>query len=227
MAERQFWDGTGDADGKVHFTKNNGEIVGRPYVRSRVSRYLSQSLQGDLARRLYGDNGALVVLRILSVTVDNDAWLASRHQCLVSYVCKDAAREAFRQSLDQPNPAEESDETKAPLTLSDIKWPETLNELYAACDANRRDFPHRNGWARTREICGTDADRSTARLRDLMAQGLIEGEKCGDSPQSQWCWRVTESGYHAVKQYRAAFEARSAEGTPATVPPQARRRPRP
>ncbi len=220
MAERQFWDGTGDADGKVYFTKNNGEIVGRPYVRSRVSRYLS--------RRYQGVDGALVALKILSVTVDNDAWLASRNQCLVAYVCKDAAREAFKQSLDQPDPtaAAVPDGDAVPLTLSDIKWPETLNELYAACAANRRDFPHRSGWARTRDICGTDADRSTARMRDLMAQGLVEGEKCGDSPQSQWCWRVTESGYHAVKQYRATFEARSAEKTPMTVQPQARRKPR-
>lgn len=219
MTEHQIWDGTGDADGKVCFTKNNGEIVGRLYVRSRVVRHLS--------RRYRGVEGAKVVQRILKATVDNDAWMSSRHLHLVGYVCKDAVREAFRQSLDQPDPAAEGDDAKAPLTLSEIKWPETLNELEAACDANRRDFPHRNGWARTREICGTDADRSTARLRDLMAQGLIEGEKCGDNPQSQWCWRITESGYHAVKQYRATFEARSAEGMPATVPPQARRRPRP
>lgn len=88
-----------------------------------------------------------------------------------------------------------TDTTSRPETTTPT-WPRTLTELCAACDELLRW--KNSDWVRSRDLCGTDAERSARRLRNLMAQGFVEGRKCGDSRQSQWAWRITNAGRKAL-----------------------------
>jgi hypothetical protein len=76
-----IWNGKGDADGFVYFTKDNGEIVGRPYVEKRVAAGLGRwrDLYTVDARRL-----------ALHATTGSDAWLRQRNQQTVSSLIRDA-----------------------------------------------------------------------------------------------------------------------------------------
>jgi hypothetical protein len=79
------------------------------------------------------------------------------------------------------------------------RFPRTLIEVAAACDevvAFGQD-----GWIRTVELCGTADDRSTQRLKALMRDGHIEGQKRTGGRQGQWVWRVTEAGRVAIKRW--------------------------
>lgn len=53
--DRTIWNGTGEVGNAAYFTKHNGEIVGRPYVRARVRKELGAA--------------------VLAYTVDDDAWM--------------------------------------------------------------------------------------------------------------------------------------------------------
>jgi hypothetical protein len=76
---KPIWNGTGTlVDGQVYFMLNDGTLVGRSYVRTRVRRYLRRHFPAD------------VVDECLARTVDNDEWLAWRNQSLVVAVCGDA-----------------------------------------------------------------------------------------------------------------------------------------
>ncbi len=77
---KQIWDGKGDADGKVVFTKNNGELVGRPYVRRRAVAALAR-----LSRYRSPEDRAAA----LAATIDNDEWLRFRDLNTVSAICRD------------------------------------------------------------------------------------------------------------------------------------------
>lgn len=87
MATRTIWDGKGDAEGKVYFTKDNGTFVGRPYVRRRVSSALSRW------RHLDSLNARKAAI---SATIDNDAWLAQRNGCTVGALIRDVETALFR-----------------------------------------------------------------------------------------------------------------------------------
>lgn len=78
---RSIWNGRGDVGEAAYFTKYNGSIAGRPYVRARAARYLA-SLH-YLTRKGREE--------ILTRTIDNDEWLAPRHGMLVAAVCRDVA----------------------------------------------------------------------------------------------------------------------------------------
>jgi hypothetical protein len=82
--ERKFFDGGELQDGEVFFTKHNGEIVGRSYVRERVRREFSQ-WNRTRSRELRKE--------VLARTVDSDSWLAFRNHCLVAAVVRDAVDE--------------------------------------------------------------------------------------------------------------------------------------
>ena len=91
---KAIWDGRGDADGTVYFTKNNGELVGRPYLRRRVASHLARwSWRFPLdARRA-----------ALAATVGDDDWLRGRTGELVASVCRAAEEHLLFMSLpDQP-----------------------------------------------------------------------------------------------------------------------------
>ncbi len=74
-----IWDGKGEADGFVYFTKDNGEIVGRPYLRRRAVAALSRF------RRWRSDVDRAATL---AATIDNDEWLAFRNLNTVSAICR-------------------------------------------------------------------------------------------------------------------------------------------
>ncbi len=76
---KQIWDGNGDADGKVVFTKDNGELVGRPYVRRRAVAALSR-----FSRYRSAEDRASA----LAATIDNDEWLRFRNLNTVSAICR-------------------------------------------------------------------------------------------------------------------------------------------
>lgn len=88
---KPVWDGKGVLeDGAVYFTNHNGELVGRPYLRIRVSRYLCRwRAIYSLAERKDA----------LARTVDNDAWLAFRNGMLVSAICRDVEDELLTTRL--------------------------------------------------------------------------------------------------------------------------------
>jgi hypothetical protein len=80
--------------------------------------------------------------------------------------------------------------------MKPVKYPISLGELIAASDARFRFYG--SYWVRTFDLSGTPADRSSERLRRLVADGHAEGEKSGPSKQSPWRWRPTQSGRDAL-----------------------------
>lgn len=77
----RIWDGDGVADDQVYFTKDNGDIVTRTYVRDRVARYFARFARSfPLSIR----KAALVM------TVGDDAWMAFRNRRTVGSLCRDA-----------------------------------------------------------------------------------------------------------------------------------------
>lgn len=81
---KAIWSGKGEADGLAWFTKDNGEIVGRPYVERRVSAALSRW------RRFHNlDHRRAVMAR----TVGSDDWLRQRAGQTVSSLIRDAEME--------------------------------------------------------------------------------------------------------------------------------------
>lgn len=78
---KPIWNGKGDADGHVWFTKDNGEIVGRPYVRQRLGNALSRW------RTFYSLDHRKAVLE---ATAGNDEWLRQRSGQTVSSLIRDA-----------------------------------------------------------------------------------------------------------------------------------------
>lgn len=76
-----IWDGRGDADGKVYFTKDNGEIVGIGYVRARIQRHLRSF------SHLFSAEARVAAL---SATAGNPEWLSSRKLQTVSSLCREA-----------------------------------------------------------------------------------------------------------------------------------------
>lgn len=80
---REVWNGTGDAEGCVYFTKNNGEIVGRPYAIDRARAYLS-----DRHGRFHSVDARRAAI---DATLGNDAWCVTRAGYLVSALCRDVA----------------------------------------------------------------------------------------------------------------------------------------
>lgn len=81
-----------------------------------------------------------------------------------------------------------------------VKWPRTLNELRAACDEQIRYFEHSGGWVRSRSLCGLPEDRSSKRLHDLVAAGLVERSLGEGTRQAQYRWRITEAGRRALDE---------------------------
>jgi hypothetical protein len=66
---------------EISFTKNNGEIVSRAYVRSRVSSGLSR----------WRDEFSVEVRReIIRQTVDNDEWIGFRNGMVAAAIVRDA-----------------------------------------------------------------------------------------------------------------------------------------
>lgn len=84
---KTFWDGKGELDDttQVFFTRQDGQLVGRPYLRERAKRYL-------MATWHYAPDRRERVRYTLANTVDNDAWLRARNCQLVTTVCRDAAQ---------------------------------------------------------------------------------------------------------------------------------------
>lgn len=80
MSAKEIWDGNGCADDKAHWSKDNGELVGRRYVRDRVASDLSRwrSLYSLERRRA-----------AIAATVDNDEWMRRNHGCTVGSVIRD------------------------------------------------------------------------------------------------------------------------------------------
>lgn len=78
-----IWNGKGDAEGLVCFTKNSGEIVGRPYVRQRIAAGLSRHARFHSleARRA-----------VIAATVDDDGWLSQRNGQTVGSLLRDATK---------------------------------------------------------------------------------------------------------------------------------------
>jgi hypothetical protein len=77
----EIWNGKGEADGLVWFTKDAGEIVGRPYVRRRVATALSRwRFAYSLAQRRAA----------LAATVGSDDWLRTRNRQTVGSLERDA-----------------------------------------------------------------------------------------------------------------------------------------
>lgn len=77
---RDFWNGSGEAEDKVYWTKNDGMIVGRPYVRERARRALSK---WHPYKQTEHRN------KVLAATVDNDQWLGFRAHETVGSVVRD------------------------------------------------------------------------------------------------------------------------------------------
>lgn len=89
---RPIWNGKGQIveDGpnrEAYWTKDSGEIVGRPYVRERASRGLSawRDMYSLEARRA-----------VLAATVDDDAWLSSRAFETVGSIVRDVVDHLLR-----------------------------------------------------------------------------------------------------------------------------------
>lgn len=80
-AARMIWSGKGDAEGQVTFSKDNGELVGRGYVRARVR---------DGLRRWDSSFGAEVRRATLAETVDCDEWLSRRGGQTIGSLVRDA-----------------------------------------------------------------------------------------------------------------------------------------
>jgi hypothetical protein len=79
-------------DDAVHFTKMDGTLQGRPYVRQRAVSYLhSRGWYMPLKTRRAA----------IAATVDNDAWLAPQNGSLVSAVCRAALE--YAREIWEPN----------------------------------------------------------------------------------------------------------------------------
>lgn len=75
-----IWDGRGDADGSICFTKDSGEIVGRPYVVEPVRSALGKW------RRLYDLEARRAAMER---TVLDDGWLRRRAGNTVGSIVRD------------------------------------------------------------------------------------------------------------------------------------------
>lgn len=85
---REIWNGVGEISADAaYFTKMDGTLQGRPYVRRRASSYVS-------ARCWYIPRKFRKAA--LAATVDDDAWLASRNGLLVSAICRDVLEYVFQ-----------------------------------------------------------------------------------------------------------------------------------
>lgn len=80
---REIWNGKGDAEGKVSFTKNDGTIVGRPHLRGRALRHL---ITTPVAGVLLGTFDRELLVRM---TIHNDEWLSPRNGMLVSAILRE------------------------------------------------------------------------------------------------------------------------------------------
>jgi hypothetical protein len=77
---KPIWNGAGDADDAIWFTKEKGEIVGRPYLRDRASKHIGRWRRSfPLAARK----------TTIASTIDNDDWLRIRAYQTAASVCRD------------------------------------------------------------------------------------------------------------------------------------------
>ena len=74
----------------------------------------------------------------------------------------------------------------------------SLIELDAACSADRLPGAPPK-WVRTRDICGTKAERSARTLMALVQLGLAESIRDCTYKQRQHSWRITSAGRETVK----------------------------
>jgi hypothetical protein len=77
---KPLYDGLGDAEGKVFWTKDNGEVVGRPYVRQRAVSALAR----------WRDSYSLAARRAaVAATVGSDQWMTVRAGQTVGSIVRD------------------------------------------------------------------------------------------------------------------------------------------
>lgn len=87
MTTRTVWDGRGEIpEGAAYFTKNDGTLCGRSYVRRRAVQRLSGRWQSwpkeDRARTI-------------RETVENDDWMIARNLYLVAAIVRDVESHLF------------------------------------------------------------------------------------------------------------------------------------
>lgn len=80
MAAKRIWDGRGDAEGCAYWTKDDGVVVGRPYVRRRASSWLSER------RSAYSLDDRQSAIR---ETIESDEWMAGRAGMTVGAIARE------------------------------------------------------------------------------------------------------------------------------------------
>ncbi len=80
LMAKLLYDGQGDAEGKVCWTKNSGDVVGRPYVRQRTLSALARwrSSYSLAARRA-----------AVAATIETDSWMTFRAGQTVGSIVRD------------------------------------------------------------------------------------------------------------------------------------------